>query len=202
MKPYVYLIGWKKLDTWYCGVRFSKRCNPNDLWKTYFTSSKFVSQFRQENGEPDHIEILKEFDNREDALIFEEKKLREFNVLKEKNWLNRNICGHKFKPNDFWSDEYRTKIMQIKGHQYSEETKRRISEGLKGRKLSPEHIKNRTIAQSGKLRGPRSEETKSKLREARKKQIMKPVSEETRRKCSAIRKEWWINKKNNYVTSI
>lgn len=52
---YTYLVGWNKLNKWYYGVRFSDKADPIELWKTYFTSSKRVKEFRLENGEPDII---------------------------------------------------------------------------------------------------------------------------------------------------
>ena len=61
--PYTYLIGWSKLNKYYYGVRYAKNCHPSDLWTKYFTSSKYVKQFREENGEPDIIEIRKTFSN-------------------------------------------------------------------------------------------------------------------------------------------
>jgi len=67
--PYTYLIGWSTLNKWYYGVRYSKRCNPNDLWVKYFTSSKLVKQFRNKFGEPDVVEVRKIFNNSEDAIV-------------------------------------------------------------------------------------------------------------------------------------
>jgi len=86
--PYTYLIGWKHLDKWYYGVRFAKNCNPSELWKTYFTSSKHVKRFVKENGLPDIIQIRKTFDTSERAQLFEYKVLRRLKVTKNNKWLN------------------------------------------------------------------------------------------------------------------
>ena len=63
--PYTYLIGWSHLNTYYYGVRFANNnkdiANPDELWVTYFTSSKYVSEFRELNGEPDIVEVRKTF---------------------------------------------------------------------------------------------------------------------------------------------
>lgn len=92
--PYTYLIGWSKHNKFYYGVRFARNCHPNDLWKTYFTSSKHVKRFRKENGDPDIIEIRKTFTNSPmKAKIWEEKVLRRMNVIKSQQWLNKNING-------------------------------------------------------------------------------------------------------------
>jgi hypothetical protein len=86
---YTYLIGWSKLNKFYYGVRYSKNCTPEDLWKTYFTSSKYVRKFRKENGEPDIIQIRKTFNDSLKARLFENKVLKRLNVIKNEKWLNK-----------------------------------------------------------------------------------------------------------------
>ena len=180
MIPYVYLIGWKSLDTWYCGVRYRKGCHPSDLWKTYFTSSSHVKKFRELHGEPDHIEILKEFEDFREALLFEEQKLREFDVLNKDNWLNRNINGN-----------YHFNHL---GCNHSEETKKKISKANKGRIFTKEHKMN--------LMGPKSEEAKRKMSESKKGKPSnmkgKKQSKETIEKRIATFK---ANRLKNYDTS-
>lgn len=90
---YTYLIGWSKLDKWYYGVRFAKDCHPGDLWKTYFTSSKYVEEYRQLHGEPDVIEIRHTFEDSSAAMLWEQRVLRKMNVLHSEKWLNKNISG-------------------------------------------------------------------------------------------------------------
>lgn len=151
--PYVYLIGWKALDVWYIGVRFKVNCDPGDLWNTYFTSSKHVKAFRQEHGEPDHIEILKEFNNSVDALEYEEKKLKELDVLKKSNWLNRNIGGHLFNSRLKETREKISRSLKGKrswlGKKHSEESKAKISKSLIGRKDIEEIRKKKSLARMG-----------------------------------------------------
>lgn len=86
--PYVYLIGWTKHDEWYYGVRYGRNCHPDDLWKTYFTSSNCVVQFRKEHGEPDVIEIRKVFSNAVTAKNHEDSVLRRMKVNLNEKWLN------------------------------------------------------------------------------------------------------------------
>ena len=98
--PYTYLIGWSKLDKWYYGSRYATKkkclyesgCHPDDLWKTYHTSSDRVTAFRKEHGEPDVREIDKTFSNELDARTWEEKELVRLNVLKDDKWLNGTIA--------------------------------------------------------------------------------------------------------------
>lgn len=87
--PYTYLIGWSKLNKWYYGVRYAKGCNPEELWKSYFTSSKYVKFFRKINGEPDIIEIRKIFNDTYKALLWEQKLLKRIDVENNENFLNR-----------------------------------------------------------------------------------------------------------------
>lgn len=87
--PYTYLIGWTKRDKYYYGVRYATNCQPEDLWTTYFTSSKTVKEFVQENGQPDIVEVRKTFDNRNDAILWESKVLRRLNAVEDDRWINR-----------------------------------------------------------------------------------------------------------------
>lgn len=87
---YTYFLHWSNTDKSYYGVRYARECSPNDLWKTYFTSSKFVLAQRQLYGEPDIIQIRKTFgDDSSKAKLWEEKVLRRMNVVFNNKWLNQ-----------------------------------------------------------------------------------------------------------------
>jgi hypothetical protein len=90
---YTYLIGWSCYNKFYYGARWAKNCSPNDLWNTYFTSSKYVKEFREEHGEPDIIQIRKVFDDIQKCRDYERKILEKLNVLNNDVWLNKNING-------------------------------------------------------------------------------------------------------------
>jgi hypothetical protein len=95
--PYTYLIGWSNMDKWYYGSRYAKKSNclyesgshPDDLWKTYFTSSKIVKMFRDVYGEPDVIEIRKTFLFAEDAINWEQKALRRIGAVEKSKFINQ-----------------------------------------------------------------------------------------------------------------
>jgi hypothetical protein len=87
--PYTYLIGWSSANKWYYGVRYSKGCDPSELWKTYFTSSNHVKKFRQINGDPDIIQIRKTFNCVNKARIWEHKVLKRLNVISKENFINK-----------------------------------------------------------------------------------------------------------------
>lgn len=94
VNPYTYIIGWSQLDFWYYGVRYANKVPAaDDLWKVYFTSSKAVAELRVQHGDPDVIIIDREFETAEEAISYEEQKLKDLNVLHESKWLNQNIAG-------------------------------------------------------------------------------------------------------------
>jgi hypothetical protein len=90
-KPYTYLIGWPELDRWYYGIRFAKKAHPDDLWVTYFTSSKHVKAFAAEHGPPTIKQIRKIFEEGgvDKAREYEHKVLRRMKVVKSSRWLNK-----------------------------------------------------------------------------------------------------------------
>jgi hypothetical protein len=94
-KPYTYLIGWSKLNLFYYGVRFSRNCCPDDLWKTYFTSSKYVKEYRKLYGEPDIKSIKKIFKNKQDAMRWESKVLKRIKAHTNPKFINKsnNTCA-------------------------------------------------------------------------------------------------------------
>lgn len=89
-QPYTYLIGWSNHNIWYYGLRFARGCQPDDLWKKYFTSSKLVKSYRKKHGEPDVITVRKTFSCRTKAIDWEAKVLRRMKAVNRANWLNRS----------------------------------------------------------------------------------------------------------------
>ena len=89
MVPYTYLIGWKKYNTYYYGVRYAKNCDPSELWVTYKTSSKYVKSFISSHGNPDIIEIRKIFSCPNKARLWEHKVLKKINAVTRLDFLNK-----------------------------------------------------------------------------------------------------------------
>lgn len=90
--PYTYLIGWSEQDKWYYGCRYAKNCHPDDLWVSYFTSSKgrnSVESYRKIYGEPDVKQIRKVFSSTETCLKWEHRVLKRMNVIKNIKFLNK-----------------------------------------------------------------------------------------------------------------
>lgn len=89
MKPYTYLIGWSSHNLYYYGVRYSKKCDPSELWVKYKTSSVYVQKIYQAYGDPDIIQVRRIFDDRKKAMIWEHKVLRRMKVIDSTKWINK-----------------------------------------------------------------------------------------------------------------
>jgi hypothetical protein len=136
--PYTYLVGWSAHNKYYYGVRFGKKCHPDDFWKKYFTSSDKVKQFRINHGEPDIIEIRKTFKTQNSARIWEKKVLKRLDVLNEEKWLNENVAGATLQT----EENNISRSIKLKGRKVSELTKIVASKTHKGKTISSE-IKQR-----------------------------------------------------------
>lgn len=170
-QPYTYLIGWTHLNKYYYGVRFAINCKPSDLWISYFTSSKTVSVLREQEGEPDLIQIRKTFDCKTNAINWEEKVLRRMKVLKEEKWLNKNIAGAI--PPHKGGEKNRGRKRSKEAIAKALETKRKngksnYRKGMKMPQISAA-LKGRSNPNKSKKYGPLSEEAKAKMAESRRK---------------------------------
>ena len=87
--PFTYYIKWSKHNIAYYGCRWSRGCLPTDLWKNYFTSSKYVREFIKLHGDPDIIKITRIFDTAEKCISWESKFLCKVNASKNHRFLNR-----------------------------------------------------------------------------------------------------------------
>lgn len=184
--PYTYLIGWSAQNKWYYGVRYANRCHPSDLWKSYFTSSKHVKEFRKNYGEPDVIEIRKNFLDKKTACIWEEKVLKRMKVLHDDRWLNRNISGA------IINDE--ATIARITERKKREnlpiEQRLAVSKALKSynKSLDSEYksVRGKNAASKFWEKYHTDEATRKKLSEKRKSQI-NPMQGKKQKRASCIR---------------
>ena len=87
---YVYFIAWSKLNLWYYGRRTAKNCDPSELFISYFTSSEYVKEIRELYGDPDVIQIRRQFGEDHDACIkWESDVLRRMKVSSREDCLNK-----------------------------------------------------------------------------------------------------------------
>lgn len=165
--PYTYLIGWTKHNKYYYGAEFSNRkakiANPQNLWVSYFTSSKHVAVFREKYGEPDIIQVRKTFETAKAAHTWEHKVLTRIDAACDERFLNQHNAGYKFccikhtpetlakmsaaqKARPPKSDSHKAKISATLKHKAprrgvseSEETRERKRQALRLHQRSDEH---------------------------------------------------------------
>jgi hypothetical protein len=155
--PFIYAIGWTQHDRWYWGIRYAAGCSPSDLWTTYFTSSKYVRAFRDEYGEPDHIEVLFA-DTREIVEQAEADAILGWKLHVDERWLNRGACGKAFyckgipkseEAKAHWSATKKG-IPRPEEHRIKSAERLRASMSAAGAN-NPSATRNRTIPYNGKL---------------------------------------------------
>ena len=155
---YTYLLKFtnpeKDQKLFYYGVRFAKNSSPDDLFKTYFTSSKYVRELINKYGVGSFTwEIRKTFLNKEEALEWEHTVLRRMKVVRNDLWLNRTDNKAIF-----------NKIPPRLGVPTSQEVKNKISSKLKGNSSSQETRKKMSDSQKGTNK-PKSKENIKKARD-------------------------------------
>ena len=142
-KPYTYYIAWPEHDLHYYGVRFAKDCSPDDLWVSYFTSSKRVKNVRKIYGEPSIVEVRKIFETTNAARRWESRVIKRLKAPSKKNWLNMSDHNDKFYHEGArgkFTDEHRKKLSDAaKKRRLSPEHKAKLNEGRRKSKNSPEH---------------------------------------------------------------
>lgn len=188
MVPYTYLLRCKLDGRCYYGVRYSKKCHPNDLFVTYFSSSKAIKQLIAEHG-PEIFEatVRRTFSSVDEARRWEHKVLRRINAANHQSFFNlTNKKGLPSMPGDLnpmrnpvilarWKaapkkvrgpqsvDHIQARSKALTGRKRSEQEKKAISAGLKGYKHSDEFRQMRSRLQTGKKP---SDENKEKKRQA------------------------------------
>ena len=94
--PYTYLLYCKPIKKYYYGVRYSKKCNPKDLWQSYFSSSRIIHYLIEVYGKDAfYYEVRKIFPGDPNAALkWEQKVLRRLNVNHKIKWLNQGLTGN------------------------------------------------------------------------------------------------------------
>jgi hypothetical protein len=151
--PYTYLIMCIATGQVYYGVRYAKGCHPDDLWSTYFTSSKYVKELITKYGKAAFIyEIRKTFTDAKSARDWEHKVLKRMDVTKRDEFINRTdnkSIQHDQAGRD-WNDYY--------GPERASVMKQKLVVKRAGRKHSPETIVKMRASAKGHThaRGPRN----------------------------------------------
>lgn len=180
-KSYTYLIGWRRLDVWYYGVRWNNSVSPqDDLWVKYQTSSRYVKAFVLEHGDPDTIRISRCFDDPKMARAHEMRFIKQLKCHSPRNtrWLNQGIpngigghfvphseetkrlIGHRSK--ERWKDpQFREKAIR-RGHRLSVDQRKKISEFQILHKNTSDEKKRQSIQSKKNWTNPDVKEKASK----------------------------------------
>jgi hypothetical protein len=165
MVPYTYLLKHKPTDTYYYGCRYSKNCDPSDLWVKYFTSSKYVKNLIQEFGEDSfEYEVRKTFKDANSARNWENKILRRMKVITRSDFINRtdNIsistesCSIGGKTAKKWGIKKpqlslrNSKMIGEKNHMFGKRNELAPRYGIKGDKHPMFGKKNKGVSESYK----------------------------------------------------
>jgi len=191
--PYTYLVGWKEHNKYYYGVRYAKDCSPEDLWNGYYTSSKYVKEFRQQNGEPDIVEVRQTFNSVDKAREWECKVLTKLDVTQKEEWLNQSnnvsvvltstmlkkrwkdgVYANRQRPDDMnertgraLKEKWKNEPHHCLGSVLTKEHKRNISTGVRTSKKYRNAVDNDLLKNRGKDNGmygkKHTEETKNKI---------------------------------------
>lgn len=155
-RPYLYVIGWTEHDVWYQGIQYGKMAHPDNIWKYYFTSSRYVKAFASQYGDPDVIETLP-LSSKEEAISEEIRYQTECDVIHDPRWLNCAINGDRIRTkNDL------THLRRIADRDRSTDRKRQPwTDEMKAR-----HRETMTGKGKGKKRSP---ETRARMAEANRK---------------------------------
>lgn len=127
----------------YYGYRGANKCSPeDDLWKKYFSSSKYVKALVKEYGKESFVaEVRKMFDTAIEARSYETRFLRRVNAIEKEEWLNKAYMGKHFYYVGFGNTN-------AKGHVVPDELKETLSNMHKGNlhhkdKLHSQDAKNK-----------------------------------------------------------
>ena len=168
MTPFAYIMTSLKDGKRYYGIRFAKSAHPDQLWTTYFTSSKEVrAKVAKYGADSFKAEVRKVFETAEQAINWESRFLNRINAASRDDWMNRSngtialgkINTGKNKTKEHWEN---WKLVR-KGHTVSEETKKKIGDANRGRKQSEEANEKRRQASTGYKH---DDEAKQRIREA------------------------------------
>lgn len=88
--PYTYRLKFKPTGQSYYGVRWKRGCHPDDLFKSYFSSSKEVKRLIHLYGVTSFkAEVRKVFSSKQKACNWEHQVLKRLRVGSNPNWINR-----------------------------------------------------------------------------------------------------------------
>lgn len=190
--PFTYLLKFKPTGQLYYGVRFAKKCNPSELWTTYFTSSRVIKNLIAKYGRNAFdIEIRKTFETKDQAVLWESRVLKKIDAATNSGWLNKSNGDSKFRACGEFTELHKQKISNaLSGRVLPDAVKQKLKgrkspKAMLGKKHSEEtkqKMSKSAIGRIGYWDGKiRSDDTKQKMSEAK---LGRSLSEETKQKMS------------------
>ena len=131
--PYSYHLFHMPTQKHYYGIRFCKRCEPSELWVTYFSSSIIVKQLIAEYGVGSFLaEVRRIFSNGVEATLWEHRVLTRIHAAERDDWLNRHNGGKKFRGPTHHSNKTKEKLrLKITGMKRKTSTKEKLAASAK-----------------------------------------------------------------------
>lgn len=209
-QPYTYLLTFKPTGQKYYGVRIANKKIPKeDLWNTYYSSSRVVSKLREEHGDDSFEAIVdKVFETEDEARKYESSFIKDLNLPTDK-WLNKRSVPLNIK---------RGKDSYWYGKHLPADVRKKISESRKGKYTGKDNHNYKNPAAANALvalaKGPNNpnigrhhtEETKKKISESN---IGKKWTDEMRQRVSGTnshsygkrgKKSYWFGKTHSEDT--
>jgi hypothetical protein len=129
--PFTYCITFLLTGEKYYGVRYAKKCQPAQLWDTYFTSSIKIHNLISMHGKSAFsFEVRKTFTTKEEACAYENKFLLKINAAANPKWLNSSNGAGTF---HCTQESSKKSGLKHQGKTISTETRQKISKTTKGR---------------------------------------------------------------------
>lgn len=89
--PYTYLLKFIPTNQYYYGVRYKENCHPDELFVTYFSSSKIVNKLIKDHGiAAFEFQTRKVFDSKKSARDWEQRFLIKVNAASNLLFLNQS----------------------------------------------------------------------------------------------------------------
>jgi len=121
--PFTYVITHLPSGKRYYGARYKKGCVPDDLWKSYFTSSDTIQDLIKQDGTTSFsFEIRQIFNSIAHCLAWECKVLHKINAKDSPDWLNKHNGGKNFCNTSPATLKTRTKMSTVRKGKPKSET--------------------------------------------------------------------------------
>jgi len=150
--PFTYVVTHISSGIRYYGVRFAKNCHPDDLGKSYLSSSDILREkIISEGTDNFKFEVRKTFNTAEEACRWENKFLMRVKAAQSPLWFNRSNGAKSFY-NKVVSEETKEKMRKPK----SESHRRKLAKHLDKHRKIPEWTEDRKRKQSKAMKGNRN----------------------------------------------